>query len=269
MTVLGATQKINAETPAAQTSIRSVEALWRDEDLRARPRWFVSLAAILGIHAAPAFVAAWWFTPVESMPPPPPPAIMVDMAPMPVPPEAAPAEIPPRPQEHRVETAASRPSIKIPPLPHVAKAAAALAAPPRPQPQSTTDETPATETIPQLPAAASPSPAASVPRVAAGPSVSVPTWQGLLLAQLERFKRYPADAQTRHQQGVAYLRFTMDRDGRVLSSRLEKSSGYELLDREVQALIERAQPLPKPPPELGSDRVELVVPIAFSLHGQR
>ncbi|EGY02360.1 TonB protein [Nitrospirillum viridazoti Y2] len=105
--------------------------------------------------------------------------------------------------------------------------------------------------------------------MAAGPSVSVPTWQGLLLAQLERFKRYPADAQTRHQQGVAYLRFTMDRDGRVLSSRLEKSSGYELLDREVQALIERAQPLPKPPPELGSDRVELVVPIAFSLHGQR
>jgi len=41
------------------------------------------------------------------------------------------------------------------------------------------------------------------------------------------------------------------------------------LDQETLALVARAQPLPKPPPEVASDRIELVVPIAFSLHAQR
>lgn len=256
---------------ALATTPGSVEALWHDEDARARWRWAVSLAAILGLHAVPVFIAAWWLTPVEAIPPPPPPAIMVDMALVPTAPAAAPtpAEIPPRPQERHVEAAASRRSVKTPPLTHVAQAAATLAVPPRPGPQQTTDETPATETAPQSSATASPSPTASAAKGATGAGISVPTWQGLLLAQLERFKRYPAEAQTRHQQGVAYLRFIMDRDGRVLSAQLEKSSGHDLLDREAQALIERAQPLPKPPPELGSDQIELVVPIVFSLHGQR
>ncbi len=58
----------------------------------------------------------------------------------------------------------------------------------------------------------------------------------------------------------------MDRDGKVLSARIEKSSGYDLLDEETLALIERAQPLPKPPPDVAGNPIELVVPIEFFLH---
>ena len=46
---------------------------------------------------------------------------------------------------------------------------------------------------------------------------------------------------------------------------INKSSGFELLDDEVLALIQRAQPLPTPPPEIPGAVVDLVVPVAFSL----
>ena len=64
---------------------------------------------------------------------------------------------------------------------------------------------------------------------------------------------------------MASLRFALDRQGRVLSFRLDKSSGFTLLDDEVLELIQRAQPVPAPPPEIPGDRIEVAVPIAFML----
>jgi periplasmic protein TonB len=90
-------------------------------------------------------------------------------------------------------------------------------------------------------------------------------FQRQLMAQLDRAKRYPPAAQQRRAQGVAYLRFTMDRSGKVLATVLERSSGHEDLDAEVLALIKRADPLPAFPPEMAQDRLELVVPVQFSL----
>jgi periplasmic protein TonB len=91
------------------------------------------------------------------------------------------------------------------------------------------------------------------------------SWQAQLVAWLEKYKRYPRVAQEQRQQGVVYLRFAIDRQGKVLSSQVSKSSGFELLDAEVLALMERAQPVPAPPPEVGGNRIELQVPVAFSL----
>ncbi|HEY0838066.1 MAG TPA: energy transducer TonB, partial [Azospirillum sp.] len=94
-------------------------------------------------------------------------------------------------------------------------------------------------------------------------SRAVPTWQGLVLGHLERHKRYPRIAQMRRQEGVAQVRFVIDRQGRVLSARLETGSGHALLDEETVALVERASPLPPPPPEMPRERIELVVPVQF------
>jgi periplasmic protein TonB len=91
------------------------------------------------------------------------------------------------------------------------------------------------------------------------------TWQAQLLGWLSRHKRYPRAAQEQRQQGTAYLGFALDRQGRVLSFRLDRSSGFAVLDEEVAALIQRAQPLPAPPPDLPGTRFELVVPVEFSL----
>jgi protein TonB len=86
-----------------------------------------------------------------------------------------------------------------------------------------------------------------------------------LQAWLERHKEYPRRAQLRRQQGTALLYFVMDRDGDVLEYRVEESSGHTLLDREVAAMIERAQPLPEIPEDFGRSRLELLVPVQFHL----
>lgn len=86
-----------------------------------------------------------------------------------------------------------------------------------------------------------------------------------LLGHLQRYKRYPRAAQARGRQGVPYIRFTMNREGRVLMSSLERGSGHDSLDQEALALIVRAQPLPAFPEELGGSTLEIVVPIEFLL----
>lgn len=137
-----------------------------------------------------------------------------------------------------------------------------------PVPQVVIAPAPASNPIAAAPAAPTP-PAASAPSVPPAPSYAAPTWQGLLLARLEQAKRYPEAARFHGEQGVAWLRFTMDRNGKVLSARIEKSSGHDSLDDETLTLIQRAQPLPRPPADVPGAAIELVVPIEFYLNGQR
>jgi protein TonB len=104
---------------------------------------------------------------------------------------------------------------------------------------------------------------APAPGTSSLPDSALPTWQQRLVAHLERYKRYPADAQSRHQEGTPTVRFVLDRRGNVLSARLEASSGVPALDAEAVNLLHRASPVPPPPPELPGDRIELVIPVVF------
>jgi protein TonB len=66
-------------------------------------------------------------------------------------------------------------------------------------------------------------------------------------------------------EGTTLLYFVMDREGKVLDFRIQKSSGFDLLDHEVEAMIQRAQPLPQMPDSMSQERLELVVPVQFLL----
>ena len=90
-------------------------------------------------------------------------------------------------------------------------------------------------------------------------------YMALLQAWLEKHKEYPRRAQLRRQEGTALLYFVMDREGRVITHRLQESSGHRLLDREVEDMIKRAQPLPKMPDDMERAQLELVVPVQFFL----
>jgi periplasmic protein TonB len=103
----------------------------------------------------------------------------------------------------------------------------------------------------------------AVPDQAGSPGAA--DYMSLLQAWLEKHKQYPRRAQTRRLQGTALLYFAMDADGRVLSFRIERSSGHALLDAEVEAMIRRATPLPAVPPSLRGARLEFVVPVQFVL----
>lgn len=87
----------------------------------------------------------------------------------------------------------------------------------------------------------------------------------LLQTWLEKHKEYPRRARRRRQEGIAMIYFVVDRQGEVLTYRLEQSSGYKLLDEEVLAMIERAQPLPKMPDSIAQSSLELIVPVQFEL----
>ena len=90
-------------------------------------------------------------------------------------------------------------------------------------------------------------------------------YAAVLLAWLERHKEYPRAAQQRRQQGVVLLYIVIDRDGRVIDSRIQKSSGQQLLDQAALAMLERAQPLPPIPDDMNKERLKFVVPVQFFL----
>ena len=96
-------------------------------------------------------------------------------------------------------------------------------------------------------------------------SDAVPNWKSQLVARLERYKRYPSEAQSRGEYGVAQLAFSVDRSGGVHNARITRSSGSSLLDQATLALIARAAPLPPPPPEITGSQIPISVPIRYDI----
>ncbi|TPG53476.1 energy transducer TonB, partial [Roseomonas nepalensis] len=111
------------------------------------------------------------------------------------------------------------------------------------------------------PAAPAPAPAApAAPRAAISPSYSA-----LIQQALARVQRYPSGARSRRSEGVAMVRFTMRRDGSVVTARLARSSGDGELDAEAESMPSRASSLPPLPADWPDATMELVVPIRFVL----
>lgn len=90
-------------------------------------------------------------------------------------------------------------------------------------------------------------------------------YYAVLLGWLDRHKVYPREARSRRDQGTVQLYFRMSRDGRVLSYRIDGSSGSPLLDQAALSMIETASPLPPFPAEMKEAEMELVVPVEFFL----
>lgn len=200
-------------------------------------------------------------------------AMTIEVAPLPSAPSTQPTEAPPGPEqvEQRMQRQPRRqlPRFDPPPLarsPADADALAEREATPPEQPQTAQTEVERTTAAPS--SISNDTDAAQAP-VEGAPSDrgadAVTSWQDRLLAHLEHHKRYPRAAQLRQQQDVVYLRFHMDRRGKVLDWAIARSRGYALLDAEVNALIQRASPLPAPPDDIGGDPIEMVMPVEFFL----
>lgn len=240
-----------------------------------RRRWLVSSGLALALHIAVFGLIAGW--PRHAMQPAPLPmqAVMVDMAPAPVAPTAPPTALPPGPprREQLRHQRMPRPHPPMVPPPPPAKAATdAIPATPPQQPVAPPASLPAAEVErttapPSVQAPAAPHVAAPHATDAAGRSDAI-TWQSVLLGHLAKYRRYPARAERSRQQGTAYVQFTVDRQGNVLDARLDRSSGHPLLDQETMATVQRASPVPPPPPAVPGNPVEVVVPVVFSLRGE-
>lgn len=192
--------------------------------------------------------------PAPSPATPPAPAIPEPITPEPVTPEIV---APSTPVETLAVPVAEKPVVKPNPPPRPVE---------RRHPRVVPSTSPIRPTVLTETQVTTPPPlaAASATLASSGPaSTAVPNWRSLVVRRLEHFKHYPAASQMRRQEGTTYLHFTMNRNGNILSARVEKSSGFSELDDETLALIRRADPLPPPPAEISGDSIELVVPVRF------
>jgi protein TonB len=237
-------------------------------------RWGGSLAVVLLLHGAVLLYLTSQRAPFDAGGAPPE-VVMIDLAPLPAPtpPEPAPpepvVEPQPQPQVKPAPPPPPQPEIELPkvePSPAPTPAVVLPKPPPKAKPKPVERPPQAEPERPPPPAAATvaPSPTTAPPTPTPNPAIRT-SWQAEVAGWLARYKRYPRLAQEQRQEGTAYLRFTIDRQGRVLASQIEKGSGFSLLDEEVVALIQRAQPLPAPPPEVPGERIELTVPVQFSI----
>lgn len=201
----------------------------------------IGLAAL--VQAIPAVIALWVWQPALVQMAPEASLATFDVAP-----PVEPAPEPEKPVETPEISEAQSPPIK-------------MAEPAPIEPMITI---PSTVPKPTRATPAEAAPPASPPRpTPSAPSKTPASWQSLVLGRLNAVKAYPASARARRQQGVVMIRFTLDRQGKVLEIALAQSSGFALLDREAIALPKRASPLPPPPDDVKGERIELVVPVEF------
>lgn len=256
------------------------------EDQRSVRVWGLSGAAMIVLTG----IALWWA--VTHAPPQvaapsaaPPSAIAIDMPLMPTPAPAIPQEVDPGPQQmvtppepqpvtpEQVDappSLAPHPSVPLPKVKKVKVHKKTAKSPPQPvipvpMQAPVADKVTAPASADRTPSQSSSAPSTSHASHASNAPV---TWQGDILARLERFKQYPADALAQHQEGTPVLFFVMDRRGHVLSAKIQKSGGFALLDKETLAVVRRAEPFPPPPSEIEGATVSLIVPIEFSVENR-
>jgi periplasmic protein TonB len=229
-------------------------------------RWGACFALAVAFHAAGAaalfarwsedsnLVAGTAVVMVDLAPVAVSPNITTDVAPGPLQQEAEPEPQPEKPIE----------KIELPPDPQ-AEPVVAVTPPPKLEPPKEKKPKQKHASLASAPTRADPQadrPAAPMPGLSSRNSDALPNWKTQLVAKLERNKRYPSEA--RGDQGIAQLAFSVDRQGGVHNARIVRSSGSSVLDHETLALVQRAQPLPPPPPEVQGAQIPISVPIRYN-----
>ena len=90
------------------------------------------------------------------------------------------------------------------------------------------------------------------------------SYYGIVRSMLDSNKKYPLLSLQRRQEGTPVVEFTILRNGDVTDVKVA-SSGHRLLDREAQKIVMKSAPFPPIPKSLGKDKIDLRVPINFSL----
>jgi protein TonB len=243
-------------------------------------RWTACFTLAAAMHAAGAFVVlAKWDQSAEAVASSP--VIMIDLAPIAVAPLAQPVDVAPGPEQTQPEPPTPDPDkdvVETPPEPEKVEPVrtanlpdpAVVLPPPRPVEKKEAAQKPkkkrsAALTAPSAADVAAPQAAAPLPGATSSNAAATASWQRLLAAALERKKNYPHEARSRGEQGTATLAFRVDRAGNVHGAHIARSSGVPALDRETLELVQRAVPLPPPPPDMPGSQIPISVPIRYSI----
>jgi protein TonB len=86
-----------------------------------------------------------------------------------------------------------------------------------------------------------------------------------LAAALRNRLRYPEAARAQGLEGVATVRFTMQRSGRIVSASLVRSTGNPALDQAALAAASPGSSLPAAPEAMPQQQLTVSVPLRFNL----
>tara|TARA_R100000322_G_scaffold168572_2_gene138651 strand:- start:688 stop:972 length:285 start_codon:yes stop_codon:yes gene_type:complete len=82
---------------------------------------------------------------------------------------------------------------------------------------------------------------------------------------LARYYSYPRHAQRLGLEGTATVKFTFDREGRLVARSVTDPSGHQRLDQATLDMLRKADPLPAVPDDIEGDRLTLSLPVQYLL----
>ena len=88
------------------------------------------------------------------------------------------------------------------------------------------------------------------------------SWKQQVAKLIAKKQKYPRSAQIRRLEGNAQVKIVIEADGAITSYELLKSTQHVILDKEVDKLIKRLDPLPAPPQP---DPLTLTLPLTWRL----
>jgi protein TonB len=258
----------------------------KPEDLADLRRWAFSGAVVVAAYGGAATAVVNWHDPVFEAEPSG--AIVLELGPIAVGPEMPREDFPLGPPMEASEASPNKPTDS--PDETQEKVEQKVAAKPIEEPPPETKPMPdpdlaiappeVQEKVPQRQVPRPPAPITAAPQVVpeqtaslpAAPMQSVPkpdntravqNWGNQISASIKRNLRFPETSRARRQQGVAQVSFVLDRQGRVLESRVVRSAGAAALDQEALAVLQRAQPFPPPPSDLPGERFARSIVMTF------
>jgi protein TonB len=224
-----------------------------------RIRWAVSLLLVLVFH----FVTALWLlsreAPVEPNKPPPP-AALLDLPPLPLPGTGGIPGAPTPPKPAVNQPAPPKPPVQevkpaLPPKPEpIPKLAVPLPVAPKPKPAVPQPQPPKATPLapPQPPGYAAP--------ILLDP---IRVWQLRVRQRLQQFQVYPPEIKSGDIVPPVILRIEINRQGKILSYSIVRTSGYESLDAAALEMARRAKQFPPLPPELPGPKYEFMMTVRF------
>jgi protein TonB len=251
------------------------------EDLADLRRWAISGAVVATAYGGIAAAMVTWHEPIASSGEPGS-AIVIEFAPLLASPGREQSELPPGPEmemsdaspskespedgekeetktkvevkfeqkvEEKVEIRPVEQTPEVPPAPN--PEVAVLPPPPREVEQEAAKRQ---ELRPPSPVTSAPKPSNSSALV---------TWQKQMSAVIEHHLRFPTAADRGGAKGDVKVAFGLDRQGRLIDSRIARSSGNAQFDEEALAVLRRVQSFPAPPADLSGDRVDVTLPVRF------
>ncbi|HDZ76980.1 MAG TPA: energy transducer TonB [Candidatus Omnitrophica bacterium] len=90
-------------------------------------------------------------------------------------------------------------------------------------------------------------------------------YQDMVKRKIQESRRYPPWAKKQEFEGISYLAFTLLSSGIIKDIRINRSSGFHILDKEAISTVKRASPFKPIPEKFNHSSLTIEVALVFQL----